>query len=101
MIFLLSVLSILNVANGNGCTDCDVGRVYTIIWGKGTSTYSSISIISIIGDAGEIKPISDPTYLDTICTPVELETNDYIDKIEKWFGTCYGCGGNREEYNYV
>ena len=78
----------------------EVGRVKEIVWGIGLPTYSSIIISSITGDDGTTGPFG-TTSISSPCTTVTLADDDYINYIEKWYGTCYGCGGEREANNYV
>ena len=94
LLFILSSIHILFAGN------FEVGRVNEIVWGKGAPTYASIIISSITGDDGTVGPFGS-TQIYSPCTTVQLDSDDYINYIEKWYGTCYGCGGQREANSYV
>eukprot|EP01084_Bolivina_argentea_P153832 268209_1 len=91
--FLILVIDALNAAG-----PYPLGRVYEIIWGK-HGPYSAISINSIKGDSGTAGPFG--SVITSYCTTVSLANDDYINYIEKWYGPCIGCDGDRQNNHYV
>eukprot|EP01084_Bolivina_argentea_P160259 279095_1 len=92
-LFTLLALFQLNSAVSN------LGRVHTIHWGRATLPWASMSISLMIGDGDQISSLGN--FIQGDCTTVLLQPTDYINYIEKWYGTCHGCGGDRQNNNYI
>eukprot|EP01084_Bolivina_argentea_P156017 271868_1 len=99
-LYVILIFHQLEISNSDSISDYNLGRVYQIEWGTASSPWASLLISSIAGDDATATTLG-RTTIQSACPTITLGADEYINYVEKWYGTCYGCGGGYEGFSWT